>query len=170
MPFMDHLSKIAKSVGDTAQSAAKKSAEMLEVTKLNMSIQTEQDKIKALKTEIGDIVFSKFEQGGKFDENMLDILETCSKIVAAQDNINAIQHKIAELKNVKLCCKCGNELPLAASFCQKCGTKQPEETAAQQGASEPEAAEPEKNICPDCKGENPTGSTFCTFCGKKLTE
>ena len=165
MPFKDHLSKIAKSVGDTAQNAAKKSAEMLEVTKLNMSIQSEQDKIKAVKAEIGNIIFTKFEQGDNVDA---DVLEACSKIVTIKESILALQQKVAELKNVKLCCKCGNELPLNASFCQKCGSNQtPQETTAKT-EDEPLNIEETKTICPICKNENPSGSAFWTTCGNKL--
>lgn len=163
MPFMDHLSKIAKSVGDTAQSAAKKSAEMLEVTKLNMSIQSEQDKIKAVKSEIGDIVFKKFSQGLNIEA---DLLEACGKITALQQNIDAIHKKIAELKNIKLCSTCGAELELNTVFCPKCGSKQAELEFIQQESVEAV----QKKLCPECTAEITGDSAFCTSCGKKLTE
>ena len=45
---MNILDNISKRVSEVAQVAAKKSSEVVEITKLNMSINTEEDKVQKL--------------------------------------------------------------------------------------------------------------------------
>lgn len=120
MPFMDDFSKLAKTVGDSASNVAKKSAEILEIGKLNLSIQSEENKIKELKTEIGDIILSKFEQNGQADP---DVLEICGQIITIKNNIQNKQKKILALKHIPVCLNCGSPVTPNSTFCIKCGAK-----------------------------------------------
>ena len=120
MPFLDNISKIAKQVGDGATTAAKKSSEMVEVTKLNHSISAEEDKKKVIYRKIGEVIYKKFLIGEKIDE---DIIEYCSNIEDVDNNIKEIQAKINDIKNVKPCPCCGCELPKESVACPKCGAK-----------------------------------------------
>lgn len=120
MSFMNNLSRIAKSVGDNASNMAKKSGEMIEITKLNMAIQSQEDKIKIAKNEIGATIFSKFEEGQAVDP---DIIQYCNTINQVKNDILEIQLKISKLKNVLSCEKCGQEIALDTDFCPNCGEK-----------------------------------------------
>jgi 3-deoxy-D-manno-octulosonate 8-phosphate phosphatase KdsC-like HAD superfamily phosphatase len=120
MPFMNDLSKLAKTIGDSATNAAKKSADMLEVGKLNLTIQSEENKIKELKAEIGGIIQSKFEQGDQVD---VEVLEACAQILAVKNNIAEIQKKVLALKQVPVCLNCGSAITPNSAFCTKCGAK-----------------------------------------------
>lgn len=121
MPIMDSLSKIAKSVGDGAKTAVKKSEDMVEVAKLNKSITNEEDRIKLTYNEIGKIIYSKYEKNEILEDELIDF---CRKIDEFQKNIFALKEKIAEIKNVKICSNCGAEVELSAESCGKCGAKQ----------------------------------------------
>lgn len=120
MPFMDDLSKLAKTIGDSASNAAKKSVDMIEVGKLNLSIQSEENKIKEIKAEIGQIILSKFEQGTQVDP---EVLEACGRILVIKNNIAETQKKILKLKNIPLCLNCGSAVTPNSAFCTKCGAK-----------------------------------------------
>lgn len=120
MPFFDNVTKIAKSVGDTAKSAAKKSEEAVEKTKLNMAISSEEDKIKEYYNKLGQIVFEKIEKGEINDSDMSVIY---SDIINSKSIIENTKLKLLELKNMKVCPKCGNKVKLDVAFCPKCGTK-----------------------------------------------
>jgi hypothetical protein len=98
MPFKDSLSKIAKSIGDGAKSAAHKSGDMMEITKLNMSISSEENKIKGIYSKIGEVLYKKFADGQLVDD---DLMELCTGIKAIEDNICSMRQKIEELKNHK---------------------------------------------------------------------
>lgn len=121
MPFMDNLSKLAKQVGDGAKVAAKKSGDMVEVAKINMAINSEEDKIKGLYMEIGKMVFENFENTNAVDGAYAD---NCNRITEIKKNIADMRQKIVDIKNSKTCSACGEDMGLDVMFCPKCGAKQ----------------------------------------------
>jgi uncharacterized membrane protein YvbJ len=115
------LENISKKVTEVAQVAAKKSSEVVEITKLNISINTEEDKIQKLYEEIGRIVYNYF----KSQENVPDELkEVCAEIQQSETNIKNHKRRILEIKSLKLCGNCGAELGEDVNFCPQCGARQ----------------------------------------------
>jgi len=154
MAFFDNL---GKKVGEAAQAAAKKSGELVEVTKLNMSIGTEEDKIKRAFEKIGERIFVKFNSG---EEVYSDFIADCEEIKAYQNTISSLKQKIMEIKNMKACTGCGADLDRNATFCPKCGTKQEQPAAEEQND--------EGKFCPKCGATVTEGSAFCQSCGTKI--
>lgn len=93
MAMFDNL---GKKIGVVAQSAAKKSGEVVEVTKLNLNINSEEESIKKLYIELGKYCFDKFESSTEDDGTVLDI---CNKIKTHKENIDNLNQKITEIKN-----------------------------------------------------------------------
>lgn len=118
---MDFIKNITKKVTETAKVAAKKSGEMVELTKLKMNISSEEDKIEKEYAQMGKIVFETFERGEKVGE---EFEAHCEKIASYRENIKAMKDQILKLKNVKTCPECGEEVDSEALFCPKCGAKQ----------------------------------------------
>jgi len=118
---MSVLDNITKKVTGTAKAAAKKSSDIVEVTKLSMSIGTEEEKITKCYTEMGKALYEAFTQGENIGESFK---EYCEKIKSYEENIKEIKQKILELKNIKICPGCNEELEAEVAFCPKCGTKQ----------------------------------------------
>lgn len=193
MPFMDSLSKIAKSVGDGAKTAVKKSEDMVEVAKLNKSITNEEDKIRLTYNEMGKIVYSKYEKNEIIED---ELIEFCHKIDEIQRNISTIKQKIAEIKNVKICSGCGAEVEPTVEFCVKCGTRQeivqseineaepaeevmPPQQVVQEEMNEidadveavptQEAENSRPKFCPSCGNKIVDDSKFCQQCGARLS-
>jgi RNA polymerase subunit RPABC4/transcription elongation factor Spt4 len=164
MPFMDSISKLAKSVGDGAKTAVKKSEDMLEISKLNRNIANEEDRIKLAYNEIGKLVFNKFEKGNESDPELLDI---CNKIVEIQKGIAAIKQKIVEIKNEKLCQNCGSEMDANEEFCTKCGSKQESMDTPEREENIIEESNT-LNTCPQCGAAVTDDLKFCSNCGTKL--
>lgn len=161
---MSFLENLGKKVGEAAQAAAKKSSELVEVTKLNANINSEEDKIQKLYAQIGRTIFEKFEQTGAAEDA---VKEACEQIVAHKENIKALREKIAEVKGIKQCINCGAEMERTQLFCAKCGTRNdlPQQPAETQPAEQAAAPAP---TCPSCNAELAPGSLFCTNCGTKL--
>lgn len=154
---MTVFENFTKKVTETAKAAAKKSSELVEVTKLNMSIGTEENKIEKAYAEIGKLVYKAYSEG----ENVGDTFkEYCEKIEASEEAIKGCKQKILELKNIKVCPSCGVELEMDILFCPKCGTKQE--------VSKPEASEPKGKVCAGCGAEIEEETAFCTKCGAKM--
>lgn len=157
MALIDKLSKIAKSVGDEAVNAAKKSGELIEITKLNHAISAEEDKISAILPKMGTICYQRYKNGENIDPELLNY---CKKIDDIKAGIATLKEKILEVRNVKICAGCGTELAPEIVFCSKCGAKQ-------EAAPETTAVE-EMKTCPQCAARVPLNSTFCTSCGNKM--
>lgn len=157
MAFFENL---GKKVGDAAQSAAKKSNEFMEVNKLNSNINSEEDKIKELFLQIGESVYKKYCSNNEKDENYIDIFE---QIKAHEDNIINLRMRVSEIKKVKVCPQCKNEVDLSITFCPKCGAKQEMEKKSD------ELDIKSSLLCPSCGAELQPGTAFCGSCGQKLS-
>jgi rubrerythrin len=116
MAFFDNLSK---KVGEAAKTAAKKSGELVETTKVNMAISSEEDKIKDIYTEMGKYTYSKYKGGENVDAAML---QSCQQIDGIEENIVSLKEKLMQIKNSKLCPNCGQQVELSTVFCPKCGS------------------------------------------------
>ncbi len=157
---MAFLENLGKKIGETAQAAAKKSSEIVEVTKLNANISSEEDKIQKLYTQMGKAAYQKFSETGNTEEYLR---EACEQVVAHEQNIKALREKIAEVKGIKTCSGCGAEMERMQIFCSKCGTR----NDILQAAPEEAAAAPAP-ACPSCGASLVPGAVFCTNCGTKL--
>ncbi|MGY0374119.1 zinc-ribbon domain-containing protein [Clostridium sp. JNZ J1-5] len=131
MDFKNTFSKIKKTAVDTAstvaQSAkessavvAKKSGELIEISKLTVSINSNESKMKDLYSEIGKKVFEKHENGQYIDP---ELVENCNEILALKTSINEMKQKVNELRNKRICTNCDTSLPEDTAFCPKCGNK-----------------------------------------------
>lgn len=159
---MSFFENLGKKVGEAAQAAAKKSSEIVEVTKLNASINQEEDKIQKTYNQIGKMVFENYEQTGEASDL---VKEACEQIAAYKANIKVLKEKIAEAKGIKSCINCGAEMDRSQLFCSKCGTKNELPPPA---AEAPETEQPATPTCPSCNSAIAPGSAFCTNCGTKL--
>lgn len=120
---MSVLDNITKRVTDTAKAAAKKSGSVVEITRLNMSISAEEEKIRKIYTEMGKQLYEDYIEGKIPGEKLL---AQCVKIDEIMKGINEMRDKILELKNIKACPNCGMELDVEMEYCYKCGKKQEE--------------------------------------------
>lgn len=159
---MAFLENLGKKVGGAAQAVTKKSSEIVEVTKLNVNVNSEEDKIQKLYTQIGKTVYENFRQTGNAPDS---IKETCEQIKAHEENIRALKEKIAEVKGIKTCINCGAEMEITQLFCSKCGTKNELPQTAAESQPEEKTAGP---VCPSCGTVLSPGAAFCSNCGTKL--
>jgi len=160
MAFFENL---GKKVGEAAQAAAKKSGELVEVTKLNVNINSEEDKIQKLYSQIGKTIFEKYTASGVVEDG---VKEFCESIKVHEQNVKALRDKIADVKGTKQCTGCGAEMEKEQIFCSKCGAKN--EIAAEQPAAGAPAQQPATIICPACGAALAAGAAFCTSCGAKI--
>ena len=120
---MSVLNDITKVVTDTAKTAAKISSDMVEVTKLNVAIGVEEDRINKQFYEIGKKAYEKYAEKGS--EEYSDLAELCDVIKDMEKNIADMKTRIFNLKKIKECPGCKEILDIDMSFCFKCGAKQP---------------------------------------------
>lgn len=114
MDFKNAISKLKKTAIDTAstvtQSAkegsaviAKKSEELVEISKLTVSISSTETKIQDIYAEIGRQLCEKHEHGMYIDP---DLVENCNEVIKLKTNVKNMKDTILQLKNKKCCPKC----------------------------------------------------------------
>jgi predicted RNase H-like nuclease (RuvC/YqgF family) len=122
----DTLSDIGKSIGKSAETAMKKSGELLSISKLMLAISSEESNIKDIYSKIGEKIYKRHEKGKlehkeyedrEFEDYFKDI-EKCKK------EIRELKREVDKVKNIKLCSICGSEIKKGAKFCPECGGKQ----------------------------------------------
>ncbi|HPD00334.1 MAG TPA: zinc ribbon domain-containing protein [Acetivibrio sp.] len=118
---MDFIKDVTKKVASTAKVAVKKSGVLVEITKLNLNIGTEKDKISKIYTQIGKAVCDSFEKGEDVPSNYTVL---CEKVLNIKENIEKMKRQILQLKNIKICPSCGAELEVDVAYCSRCGAKQ----------------------------------------------
>lgn len=120
---MSVLDSITRKVTDTAKAAAKISGSVVEVTKLNLSINAEEEKIKKIYAEIGKQLYEDYAEGKPVSEELLRKCIAIDEIIAS---IAEMKEKILELRNAKACPNCFTVLDMEMEYCYKCGRKQDE--------------------------------------------
>jgi hypothetical protein len=117
---MTILDNFRDKVKGATRTAVKASSEFIEVTKINLSIRSEEDKAKEIMFEIGKVIFESYKDG-KVLEAELSI--KCDSIVESEGRILEMKNKIMEIKKLKKCEDCGAEVDSESSYCHKCGKK-----------------------------------------------
>lgn len=102
------LSKIARTVGDGANTIAQKSNEFIETSKLNLNIASEKSNIEELYKEIGRVVYSKYENTEIIDKDLEDSCEQLKKsyniVMELEDKVNNIKKSVKVDKEEKTRC------------------------------------------------------------------
>ncbi len=91
---MSFLDDFGKTMGVVMDSAAAKTKEFTEITKLNMQISSEERKIEKLYAEIGKLAFER-EKGNSASFAS----EQCGKILGCKRTISELEKKLGEAKN-----------------------------------------------------------------------
>ena len=116
-------------VSNLAKSAADKTGEMVEVSKLNLKINESKGKIAASKAQLGEYYWKKCENGEALDDEAMGI---CAQIKAENDTIDQLNAEIQKIKGAEggggqkagaFCTSCGASIPGGTNFCPGCGAK-----------------------------------------------
>lgn len=117
---MDFVNVIKDKVTEAAAFTAKKSGEVVEITKLKYSIMEANTVIAGIYKEIGELVYGARETQVDVTET---IQEKCDKIKALLSEIEASQDRLNSIKRVVYCANCGKENFEEFEFCPSCGSK-----------------------------------------------
>lgn len=96
MAIFDNLDTIREKATEAAQAAARKTKQLAEIAKANVSIYSEEDKIKKAQQELGKLYYRDYVVGEELDE--AEYLPLCRQIDEAKQTIADLQDYIAELK------------------------------------------------------------------------
>lgn len=121
----DGASKAKDGATKLAKEVAKRTSNVITHTKLTFAVNEAQNKIKDIYGEIGKTLYAKHLDGIECGEEFADSFEQIDKLM---DEIEALNSKIAELKNSLKCPECNAFNPIEADYCSKCGAHLVKET------------------------------------------
>lgn len=105
---------------DIADAAAKKTGELVEISKYKLEATKINSEIKKLYEQLGSSVYSMVKGGYDNQELVNGLAEDIDELFMRLDAVN---EKIADLKNAVVCPVCGKNNVKDSMYCTKCGTK-----------------------------------------------
>ena len=152
MAFFEDL---GRKISETSQSAAQKTKNLAETTKLNGQVNDLTKSLAAYYQEIGKVYYEKTKENP--DEEFAGLF---NQIQETEAKIEETKEQIRVIKGISICPNCNAEVPLGQKFCSNCGN---------QIRTEEQIMEAEgKKVCPLCGAEAKEGQKFCSKCGGQL--
>jgi len=94
--FTENFDVIKEKAADAAQTAVKKTKQLAEMAKVNLSIYGEEDKVKKAYAELGKLYYRDYAVDEEHDE--AEYLQWCRRIDEAKQNIADLKEYLDELK------------------------------------------------------------------------
>lgn len=105
---------------DAVETAEKKTGEFIDVTKLKMDINRIEKELAATYEALGRLVYD----AKKGSDDIGDLMDACvMQIDELSAELEKLQNKLAESRNVLRCPACGCLNDQDAAFCKCCGEK-----------------------------------------------
>ncbi len=122
--FIDNLKKGFRIAVNEAEKLTKvvadKTTNIVDVTKLNLSLNETERKTSKLYEKIGNFVYTKYAEGTEFDGELKEI---CAEIDSLKKDAAKLKEQVAALKNTSACPSCGQLNDKSSDYCSKCGEK-----------------------------------------------
>lgn len=115
---MELFDKLGDTIVSVSKDATQKAKDISELARIRMELRAKQDYLNKLFLEIGKIYYDahKEDEEKEFKEQMLLVKD-------AQEVIEELKQQLGQIKGMVKCTECGQEMPLEADYCSKCGTK-----------------------------------------------
>lgn len=112
---------IKRNASGVANKAAKKTNELTNLAKLNVSVKNMEAKLDGVYEEIGRLFYNAERNGEDYTSEIAALIMKADKFMA---DIDSTRKQINSLRKVVVCEGCGNEISEDAAYCSFCGTKQ----------------------------------------------
>ena len=115
---MELFDKLGDTIVSVSKDATQKAKDISELARIRMEIRSKQDYLNKLFLEIGKIYYDahKDDEEKEFKEQMLLVKD-------AQEVIEELKQQLGQIKGMVKCTECGQDMPMEADYCSKCGTK-----------------------------------------------
>lgn len=126
------MEKIISEIKNTADKFARKSGELVEMSKVKLGIVSTKSEIGTNFKILGELVYKAQKDDTSSDTAKIE--EVIAKINELYEKLDELTEVSAALKNEKVCAYCGKSNPIDQLFCGGCGQKFPvDDEPAQEG-------------------------------------
>lgn len=113
--------ELKRGAADAADIAARKTSELTNIAKLNVSIKSNESKLRNVYEEIGRLFYTAEREGVDYAEEIAACILKADQFKA---DIAAAKAQLAAQRNATICQSCGHEIDSSAFYCPFCGTSQ----------------------------------------------
>lgn len=174
------LSQFGRKISDVGQGVASQTKNFTESSRLNGQVSSLDRERREFLALLGQAYLDRDPSGAgqNHPEIVGQINNTVKKIQEAEAQIKSI-------KGTDKCGKCGNDIPMESTFCNKCGTPKAQAAPGQvpcgncgnamnagspfcNKCGAPAGAPAAAAVCPHCQQPKVGDSPFCVHCGKSV--
>ena len=116
---MDFITTVKEKAEVIAVSAVKTSNAVVETVKTNFAIAEKEQAINKMLKELGELMYDAYKNAAEPDADA--VAEKCVELDESYKIIEELKAKIKEIKNVKTCGGCGQNIKAEHKFCPNCG-------------------------------------------------
>lgn len=118
MGKMDIFDRLGDTIVSVSKDATQKAKDLSELARIRMEMRAKNDYLNKLYLEIGKCCYElhKDDECREFDDHMQLIEESL-------ESLEELKRQAGQIKGVASCSVCGQNMPLDAEFCSKCGAK-----------------------------------------------
>lgn len=129
MTIFDDILATAKSAADVV---GKKAVLVKELSRLRLTMAELNKEISRNFEALGRLVYDASKSGNSYDVN-----DSVLAIDELYEELSALSEELNRLRGRTVCPCCGHENVLGATFCNKCGTRLPEQEEEEKAEAEP---------------------------------
>lgn len=119
MNDMGTLDDIFNRARDVANDLGQKANDVVEISKLKLSIVSLGSDIDKVYQKLGLMVYEMVKSGSENRE----LIDGCvAEVDALKQKLDEVNARVDALKNVRRCDSCGNAVDISAQFCPMCGS------------------------------------------------
>lgn len=115
---MELFDKLSDTIVSVSKDATQKAKNISDIARLRMEIRSKKEYIRKLYTEIGRFYYEahKDDAEREFDDQMALIKDSL-------EVLEELHKQLGQIKGTLRCDKCGQDMPIGADYCSKCGAK-----------------------------------------------
>lgn len=115
---MELFDKLGDTIVSVSKDATQKAKDISELARIRMEIRAKQDYLNKLFLEIGKIYYDAHQ-----DDEEKEFKEQMLLVKNAQEVLEELNQQLGPIKGMVKCSSCGQDMPMDADYCSKCGTK-----------------------------------------------
>lgn len=139
----------------------KKTKSASEIDRIDALIKQTENEMNNLYSQIGKLYINVYK--GTYPSQFVGMVNSIQEMEQKLMEFQKSKKEIQEQSGIRICTKCGSELPKDALFCVSCGTKVVTQSTAQERTGD-------YIKCANCGAMVQNGVRFCTACGKPMEQ